>query len=105
MDIRWGIGPVRFGLDSLIGLIPAWGDIVSALVSLYQMWVAVQLRMPMRKLLRMMLNIVADLLFGLVPIAGDAADVLFKAHMRNLRLIEEHVEHLERGFGTTPRRR
>lgn len=38
-----------------------------------------------------MVNIVVDAFIGLVPIVGDALDVAFKANLRNLRLMEDHL--------------
>jgi hypothetical protein len=96
MDSKWGIGPLRFGADAIVGLIPVVGDIVSASVSLYLLWVGVQLRLPTGKMVRMGINAALDLLFGLVPIAGDAADMLFRSHARNQRIIEQHVLKLAR---------
>ena len=96
MDVKWGIGRLRFGLDTVIGLVFGVGDVVAGMASLYQMWVAIQLGVPMRKLLLMTVNSVVDLLFGLVPLGCDIADMFFKSHMRNLRIIEEHVRQIER---------
>lgn len=91
MDTRWGIGPFRFGADAVVGLVPAAGDLVSGLASAYMLWVGIQLGLPLIKLVRMAANVAIDLLLGVVPVAGDAADALFKSHVRNLRIIEEHV--------------
>ena len=40
---------------------------------------------------RMIGNLVADALLGAVPLAGDVADVYFKAHLRNLKLLQKHL--------------
>lgn len=37
------------------------------------------------------INILVDAIIGLVPIVGDALDVAFKANLRNLRLLEDHL--------------
>ena len=95
MDARFRILGFRFGLDSIIGLIPGIGDAVSALASAYLIGVGVQLGLPKRKLMRMLLNSAADLGIGLVPGVGDLADVIFKSHMRNLRILEEHARRRE----------
>jgi hypothetical protein len=36
-------------------------------------------------------NLVADAMLGAVPVAGDVADVYFKAHLRNLKLLQKHL--------------
>jgi hypothetical protein len=92
MDARWGIGPVGIGLDSILGLVPFAGDISTAATGLYVLWVAQELKVPARTQIRMALTTGLDLLVGLVPIAGDVADAILKANMRNVRLIEKHLE-------------
>jgi hypothetical protein len=92
MDARWGIGPVGIGLDSILGLVPVAGDVSTAATGLYVLWVARELGVPRSTQVRMALTTALDLLLGLVPIAGDLADAVLKANMRNVRLIEKHLE-------------
>ena len=40
----------------------------------------------------MKIYIVMDILLGLIPIAGDIADMVFKCNGRNVRLLEEYLE-------------
>jgi hypothetical protein len=96
MDARWGFGPVRFGLETVVDLIPGVGDAVSIAVSLYQLGAAQQLGVPKHQRVRMVLNTGIDALVGSVPFVGDAADTMFKVHLRNQRIIEEHVDRLPR---------
>ncbi|MGI8552937.1 MAG: DUF4112 domain-containing protein [Dehalococcoidia bacterium] len=95
MDSRWGFGPIRFGAETIVDLIPGVGDLISLGVSLFQLSLAFQLKLPRGKLLRMLLNIAADLSVGLVPVFGDAADTVFKVHLRNQQIIEDHVRRLQ----------
>lgn len=105
MDLQWGVGKLRFGADSVIGLIPVVGDGFSALASVYEIWAAYQLKLPSSKLVRMGTNSLLDLLLGLVPFLGDAADLFFKSHARNFRIIEEHLRQMEVAPATPSRRR
>jgi len=82
---------VRFGLDSLLGLIPGIGDIVGGLLSGYIVYEALRLHAPKRLLLRMLGNIAIDTAIGAIPIAGDLFDVVWKANRRNLQLLNRHV--------------
>jgi hypothetical protein len=102
MDARWGIGPLGVGLDSVLGLIPFAGDISTAASGLYIQYVAQELGVPARTRLRMAITTGIDILIGLVPVAGDVADMILKANMRNVRLIEQH---LERPVKAAPARR
>jgi hypothetical protein len=94
-DTRFHILGFRFGIEPLIGLIPFVGDMVSAAVSLYLMFVGRQLGLPPSAMARMAGNAGTDFLVGLVPIAGDFADAIFKAHARNLRILETYAVQLE----------
>ena len=77
----------RFGIDSLIGLIPGLGDIIGSLVGGYSLWIARQLGAPASVQARMVLNLVVDGVIGIVPFAGDLFDFAFKAHSRNYALL------------------
>ncbi|HEX3882284.1 MAG TPA: DUF4112 domain-containing protein [Stellaceae bacterium] len=65
----------RFGINSVIGLAPGIGDGILALVSLYFVYEAV---------------------LGAVPVIGDLFDVVWKANLRNVDIIDRH-------FGMLPR--
>ena len=81
----------RFGLNSVIGLLPVGGDAVLGAISLYIIYEAAQLGIPKHKLLRMMANVGVEVLGGSVPILGDLFDMALKANLRNLQIIEDHV--------------
>jgi hypothetical protein len=94
-DTRFRFFGFRFGIEPIIGLIPFVGDVVSAAVSLYLMFVGRQLGLPPSAMARMAGNAGTDFVVGLVPIAGDVADAIFKAHARNLRILETYAARLE----------
>lgn len=81
---------IRFGGDSIVGLIPGIGDAGGALVGLWSINEARRLGMPGHKLRKMAGNLVVDAAVGTVPLVGDIFDVAFKAHSRNFRIISEH---------------
>jgi hypothetical protein len=85
---RW-----RIGLDSLLGLVPAVGDALAALLSAYLVFEAARLGVSKGTLVRMVCNIVLDLGLGSVPVAGDVFDFLYKANQRNVRLLEAEIRH------------
>ncbi|WP_376692446.1 DUF4112 domain-containing protein [Wenzhouxiangella sp. EGI_FJ10409] len=84
---------IRFGLDSVVGLIPVIGDTATVAVSGYIYSFAKKAGVPRRKRLRMAWNIFIDWLIGLVPVLGDAFDVAFKANSKNVQIIMAHVEN------------
>ena len=81
----------RFGLNSLIGLLPVGGDAVLGGLSLYIIYEAARLGLPPHKLARMAANVGAEVLGGSVPLVGDLFDMALKANLRNLWIIEEHM--------------
>lgn len=87
---------IRFGLDGIIGLVPGIGDLVTTALSSYIIIEARRLGLPRRKIARMIANVAFDAAVGIVPVVGDAADVLFKANRRNMRIIREHLEQERR---------
>jgi hypothetical protein len=95
MDARWGVGRFRFGAESVVGLVPILGDAVSAAASIYQLNAARRLHVPRRDRAKMVRNVALDFALGLVPVVGDAADTLYKAHLRNQEIIERHVSHMK----------
>ena len=95
----------RFGLNSLIGLTPAAGDAALAVLSLYIVWEARALGLPSHKLGRMLANVGVETLAGTVPILGDLFDMTFKANLRNLAIIEEHLGVPLRGSSASAFRR
>jgi hypothetical protein len=89
----------RFGLDPIIGLVPAAGDLVSGAVGIYLITRAVQFRLPMIVVARMILNSLLDFVVGAVPILGDVFDFAFRSNARNMRLFDEYVLDPDKGTG------
>jgi len=89
LDARFSVAGIRFGLDALVGLIPGIGDTLTTIAGAYPLWVARRHGLGTAVQVRMAANLGADWLIGLLPIIGDVADIGFKAHLRNLRLLEK----------------
>jgi hypothetical protein len=81
----------RFGLNSVIGLLPVGGDAVLGVLSLYIIYEAVRLGLPGHKLARMLANVGIEVIGGSVPVLGDLFDMALKANLRNLAIIEDHM--------------
>ncbi|MGT2502201.1 DUF4112 domain-containing protein [Bradyrhizobium guangxiense] len=83
---------IRYGIDGLIGLIPVVGDIITTAISLWLVREARALGAPWYVTARMLGNVALDGVFGMVPFAGDAFDVMFRANMRNVRLLRRWLD-------------
>jgi hypothetical protein len=94
MDTAWGIPFTRwrFGLDSVLGLVPGAGDAVNLGVGLYTLHLARKLGAPRNLLVKMLANTAADFGLGTIPIAGDIFDLFFKSNMRNIKLLTDFLE-------------
>lgn len=82
----------RFGLDPLIGLVPGIGDAVGAAFSGYIILQAARLQAPKSTLVRMVVNVVLDTVVGAIPLLGDLFDMGWKSNLRNLALLENHLQ-------------
>jgi hypothetical protein len=97
--IRIPILNVRIGLDPILGLVPWFGDTLSALFSLYLIGSAIQYRAPKIVILRMAMNVAFDYLLGIVPFVGDASDFFVKSNRWNMNLLRRHAkERRKPGF-------
>jgi Domain of unknown function (DUF4112) len=83
---------VRYGIDGLIGLIPVIGDIITTAISLWLVREARALGAPWHLTMRMLGNVALDGVVGAVPLVGDAFDVMFRANVRNVKLLHRWLD-------------
>ena len=94
LDSRWripGTG-IRFGADAALNLLPGGGLLAAKGVSAYLIWEARRLGVPTGTLLRMVGNVGLDALISAVPLAGWVGDVFYRANLRNMALLREHLD-------------
>lgn len=82
---------IRFGWDTLLGLVPVAGDSVTSLLSLYFMWEAHRLGVSKWTLWRMLGNVGIDFIVGAVPLVGDLCDVAWRANRKNFQLLKKEL--------------
>jgi hypothetical protein len=82
---------IRFGWDSVLGLVPGLGDVLGSALALLIVHHAWQTGASKLTLARMLGNVGIDFVAGSVPVLGDLFDLAFKASRRNVRLLEEHL--------------
>jgi hypothetical protein len=83
---------IPFGLDSVIGLVPVLGDLVTAAMGAYMVWEARNLSMSKWQLIRMTANVGVDTALGAVPLVGDVFDLVWRSNSKNLRIIKKHLD-------------
>lgn len=81
----------RFGLNSIVGLVPGAGDAALGAVSLYIIYEASRLGVPRSRLARMVGNVALEVVGGSVPILGDVFDMALKANLRNIAILDQHL--------------
>ncbi len=92
LDNRFRIPIVnlRFGVDSLVGLIPYVGDIFGLVISGALLFIMARNGASGMVALKMAGNILLDAVVGTVPLLGDLFDFSHKANTKNVRLLQEH---------------
>ena len=86
----------RLGLNPILDLIPGFGDIAAALVSVSVLAYGIRRGIPKILLGRMALNVLINEIVGIIPIVGSIFAFWFTANSRNYELLRAHLD--------TPRR-
>ena len=86
----------RLGLNPIIDLIPGFGDIAAALLSVSVLVYGIRRGVPKILLGRMALNVLINELVGIIPVVGSIFAFWFTANTRNYELVKAHLD--------TPRR-
>lgn len=85
-------GGYRIGWDAVLGLVPGLGDSAGALLASYIVIEGIRMGAPRAVLARMVGNVLVEALVGAVPFFGDVFDAAYKANVRNVRLLERHLQ-------------
>lgn len=93
MDARWEIPGTkwRIGIDGILGILPGFGDTLSAFISGYIIHEAHQLGAPTHIKMRMLGNMLLDWILGSIPLLGDIFDFAWKANQRNVHLLRKYM--------------
>ncbi|MEZ5945511.1 MAG: DUF4112 domain-containing protein [Hyphomonas sp.] len=91
LDSKFRVGGVKFGADSLIGLVPVAGDVLTGVAGLYALGTAWRHRLPLSASIHILWNIGFDMTLGAVPVAGDVFDFFNRSNRKNFRVVEKHL--------------
>ncbi|MEY2857978.1 MAG: hypothetical protein RLZZ74_2290 [Cyanobacteriota bacterium] len=86
---------ISFGLDPILGLLPGGGDTVTGGIAAYIVIEAARMGIPREILWKMVGNILIDSFAGTVPVMGDLFDLGWKANVKNIELLEKHLDVAE----------
>lgn len=82
----------RFGFDTILGLIPGAGDLITYAASGTLVVMMARHGASPRLVMLMLINVLLDTTLGAIPLLGDVFDFFFKANNRNIRLLREYHE-------------
>src|ERR1700761_5125944 len=83
---------IRYGIDGVIRLVPVVGDLIASAFSLWLVREARALGAPWHVTSRMLANVALEGAVGMIPVAGDAFDVMFRANIRNMKMLRRWME-------------
>jgi hypothetical protein len=82
---------IPVGWDSILGLVPGLGDLVTVVPGAWTIMEGHRLGARRRVLARMSFNTGVDAVLGSIPLIGDAFDLVFKSHRRNVSLLRREL--------------
>jgi len=102
LDSQFSVMGMRFGLDSILGLVPVAGDVATGIAGTYSLFTAIRLKLHPLAIAHIGWNLLFDTVIGAIPVLGDVFDVLFKSNTKNFKVIEKHLtrkakRHLAKG--------
>ncbi|MEM9508951.1 MAG: DUF4112 domain-containing protein [Cyanobacteria bacterium P01_E01_bin.35] len=86
---------ISFGLDPILGLLPGGGDTLTGGIAAYIVVEAARMGVSRQVLWKMVGNILIDSFAGTIPVVGDIFDVGWKANIKNIELLEQHLDLAE----------
>ena len=94
LDSRFSVFGIPVGWDALLGLIPGVGALITTVPTAAMIVEGARLGARKRVLARMAWNGGLDVAVGAIPILGDAFDMFFKSHRRNVALLRREADRM-----------
>ena len=82
----------RLGLNPILDLVPGFGDIAAALISVSVLVYGIRRGIPKILLGRMALNVLVNEVVGIIPVVGSVFAFWFQANTRNYDLVRDHLD-------------
>ena len=82
----------RLGLNPIVDLVPGFGDIAAALISVSVLVYGIRRGIPKILLGRMALNVLINEVVGIIPVVGSVFAFWFQANTRNYDLVRDHLD-------------
>ncbi|MEM1294995.1 MAG: DUF4112 domain-containing protein [Verrucomicrobiota bacterium] len=82
---------VKIGIDPILGLLPAGGDLAASTAGVFAFIEAVKRGLPIKAIWKIVGNILLNAGVGTIPIIGDLFSVMFRSNSRNRDIINENL--------------
>ena len=83
----------RYYIDSLLGLIPGWGDVIAVLSAVPFVYFSMKVIKSVPLTLAVLNNALRDVLLGMIPFfVGDIIDVFHRSNKQNMEMIQGFVD-------------
>ncbi|HSW47467.1 MAG TPA: DUF4112 domain-containing protein [Candidatus Saccharimonadales bacterium] len=93
LDSKYSLFGFKFGINTIIDIIPEVGDILATVLSLYLIWIAIKMKLPALKIAHMLWNIFINFIIGLIPFLGDIVYIFRKSNLKNYKILKEHADN------------
>jgi len=91
LDSQFSVMGMRFGIDSVLGLVPVAGDVATGIAGTYSLFTAIRLKLHPVAIAHIGWNLLFDTAIGAIPLVGDVFDFFFKSNTKNFKVIEKHL--------------
>lgn len=83
---------MHFGIDPVVSFVPVIGDLVMATASVRLIVLARRLGARSPVMAHMAVNVLIDLLLGIIPVGGPVMDIFYRANIRNFDLLLREIK-------------
>lgn len=90
LDEKFEIFGFKFGWDPILNLIPYLGKVFGFLTSIGLVIIMAKHKVSGKVLIKMLGNVILDMMLGSIPLIGNIGDFFFKANTRNVAILKEH---------------
>ncbi|KAI9678650.1 MAG: hypothetical protein M1817_005707 [Caeruleum heppii] len=93
LDYGFDLCGIKFGWGSVIGIVPAIGDLLDLFMALMVVRTCntVEGGLPTSLRSKMLLNTALDFFVGLIPFIGDIADAVVRCNTMNAKALEDYL--------------
>ena len=91
----------RVGIDAALSFVPGIGEVAGGILSAWIIVGALRHRVPMRRVVTMILYVLLDMAIGTVPVLGNIFDWLFEENVLNMNALLRYRDRTRppRSFG------